>query len=338
MRSSGTACARSPTRQPGQLRLQQPQPARHHRAAIPRCVALNRALGSRTAVLDGELVAFDARGSAQLRAPAAAHAPRLATSAVRRAHRDPPVVYVVFDLLYLDGHSLMTLPYAERRERLEELALDGPAWRTPAAHRGDGAALLAASAEQGLEGLVAKRLDSRYEPGRRIGVLDQGQEQPPPGARGRWLAAGRGTAPSSASARCCSATTSPTARCATPGAWGRASPRRRSRCCPAPAPLRRRGQPVRRTGACRRARSSVEPELVAEVEFTEWTAAGLLRHPSYKGLRDDKAPADVVREDPRRPRPGSATRPRAGRRSRPLMKCSSSCPRTAARCSSRAAG
>ena len=80
---------------------------------------------------------------------------------------DRPVTYLIFDLLYLDGRSLVDLPYTERRERLEELELDGPNWQTPSHHRGEGKALLRLTEERGLEGLVAKRLDSRYLPGRR---------------------------------------------------------------------------------------------------------------------------------------------------------------------------
>ena len=74
---------------------------------------------------------------------------------------------MIFDLLYLDGHSLMALPYEERRAQLLELGLNGPTWQTPAHHVGDGAALLEASRAQGLEGIVAKRLDCPYPPGRR---------------------------------------------------------------------------------------------------------------------------------------------------------------------------
>ena len=73
-------------------------------------------------------------------------------SAVRRRMRDTPVTYVVFDLLYLDGHSTLTLSYEQRRELLEALELDGPAWRAPAYHRGEGGALLAATRELGIEG------------------------------------------------------------------------------------------------------------------------------------------------------------------------------------------
>src|SRR5438477_7455695 len=64
----------------------------------------------------------------------------------------------------------MERPYGERRAGLEELGLEGPNWRTPPAHPGKGKELLRASAEQGLEGVVAKRLDSPYEPGRRTGT------------------------------------------------------------------------------------------------------------------------------------------------------------------------
>ena len=75
---------------------------------------------------------------------------------------------MIFDLLWLDGHSLMALPYGERRERLAALALERRALADARARRRRTAPqLLAASAEQRLEGIVAKRLDSRYEPGRR---------------------------------------------------------------------------------------------------------------------------------------------------------------------------
>ena len=81
------------------------------------------------------------------------------------------MVYAIFDLLYLDGHALMELPYAQRRERLEALELSraGVARARPRIPA-TGTRLLDATAAQGLEGIVAKRLDSRYEPGRRTGA------------------------------------------------------------------------------------------------------------------------------------------------------------------------
>ncbi len=130
---------------------------------------------------------------------------------------------MIFDLLWLDGHSLMALPYAERRARLSELALSGESWQTPEHVVGDGRALLRASVEQRLEGIVAKRLDSAYVPGQRAGswikIKTMGRQEfviARLAARARAGAARR-------SARCCSASTSPTARCATSGAWAPAS-------------------------------------------------------------------------------------------------------------------
>jgi bifunctional non-homologous end joining protein LigD len=85
----------------------------------------------------------------------------------QRLAKSTPVTYLIFDLLWLDGHSLMALPYVERRERLAGLRLSGPSWQTPEHVVGRGKALLDASADQHLEGVLAKRLDSRYQPGRR---------------------------------------------------------------------------------------------------------------------------------------------------------------------------
>ena len=81
--------------------------------------------------------------------------------------RETPVTYVIFDLLHLDGRTLFDLPYEARRAELESLGLDGQSWQTPAFHRGDGAVLLEATRARGLEGVVAKRLQSPYRPGRR---------------------------------------------------------------------------------------------------------------------------------------------------------------------------
>ena len=81
-----------------------------------------------------------------------------------------PVVYMIFDVLYLDGRARVDLPYEERRKLLMDLGLDGSHWRTPANHIGDGEAMVNASREQDLEGIIAKRIDSRYEPGERSGA------------------------------------------------------------------------------------------------------------------------------------------------------------------------
>src|SRR5919201_4182753 len=124
---------------------------------------LPRSLGARRLILDGEVVALDEQGRPSFeRLQTRMHL--ASDSAVRRRMRDTPVTYVVFDLLYREGRSTLPLSYEERRSLLEELELEGSAWRTPAYHRGEGAALLDATERLGVEGVVAKRLDCPYEP------------------------------------------------------------------------------------------------------------------------------------------------------------------------------
>lgn len=79
------------------------------------------------------------------------------------------MVYVVFDILWVDGEDLTGRPYLERRARLSELVSDGPSWRVPG-HYDDGAALLEAATAQRLEGIMAKRIDSTYLPADALGT------------------------------------------------------------------------------------------------------------------------------------------------------------------------
>src|SRR5437588_6976213 len=154
--------------QPGRLRLES-RNLNDVTEAYPEVRGLLEDIGMREAVLDGEIVAFDDAGKPSFERLQQRMQVRSA-SALRRLAASVPVVYAIFDVLYLDGHSLIELPYSERRTRLEELSLGGRAWRVPAAQPGEGTRLLEATREQGLEGVIAKRLDSRYEPGRRSGV------------------------------------------------------------------------------------------------------------------------------------------------------------------------
>jgi bifunctional non-homologous end joining protein LigD len=108
-------------------------------------------------VLDGELVAFGEDGRPSF---------PLVGLRVLHGRAGIPVTLMIFDLLRVDGGDAMCLPYAERRALLEELDLDGPAWRTPQAFD-DGEALLEATSAHGLEGVVAKRRRDPYRPGER---------------------------------------------------------------------------------------------------------------------------------------------------------------------------
>jgi bifunctional non-homologous end joining protein LigD len=282
--------ARARLRPGGRLHLE----SRNGRDITPRYPELRplgRALGAHEAVLDGEVVAFDADGRPSFqRLQGRMH---LASErAVRRKSVEEPVVYILFDLLYLDGRSLLNEPYEERRAALSALELSGPAWQTPAYHVGDGAALLEAARAQGLEGVVAKRLDCPYSPGRRspgwikvknsrraslviggwlpgeggrtghLGALLVGFHEPP----GELRYAGRvGTGFNQAELVRLRELLAARARPDSPFT-GRQPPK------------------IARW---------VEPDLVCDVEYTEWTQARTIRHPSYKGLRDDLDPADV---------------------------------------------
>jgi bifunctional non-homologous end joining protein LigD len=250
-------------------------------------------LGSRRMILDGEVVALgdDGRPSFE-RLQTRMHL--ASDSAVRRRMKDTPVSYVIFDLLYLDGHSTMGLTYEERRELLGRLELEGPAWRTPGYHRGEGRPLLDATAELGVEGVVAKRLDSRYDPGRRasgwikvknVAVQDVviGGFTPGEGGRsGRIGALAVGVMEEG--------------RLVYAGKVGTGFTEQTLQL------LQRELEPLR-TGESPfdgrqppKGTQFVKPELVAAVELREWTRTGTLRAPSFKGLRPDKDPAEAVRE------------------------------------------
>jgi bifunctional non-homologous end joining protein LigD len=283
--------------EPGRMRL-------HSRNLLditpryPEVGRLNRALSHHRAILDGEIVALDAEGKPSFGAlQRRMHVG--SESTVRRLAKETPVTYIIFDLLWLDGHSLMDLPYSERRARLAELELgDGGRWRVPDYVAGHGEQLLAATEEQGLEGVIAKRLDSKYEPGRRtpswlkiknvdrqevvVGgwVPGDGKRRDRIGAllvgvrddNGELRHVGRvGTGFTEAEL---------------------------DRLAEKLRPLEREDSPFA-PGGPKIPRGAVfaDPELVAEVEFREWTDGGQLRAPSYKGLRDDKPAELVVREE-----------------------------------------
>ncbi|MDQ4048913.1 MAG: non-homologous end-joining DNA ligase [Actinomycetota bacterium] len=260
----------------------------------PELQPLAEALAAQRAILDGEVVAFGPEGRPSFeRLQSRMHL--ASDAAVRQRIEEIPVTYVIFDLLRLGDHSTLSLPYRDRRKLLMELDLNGASWRTPAHREGDGAALLEASRQQGLEGIVAKRLDSPYEPGRRsrawIKVKNQCVQDVviggyTPGAGGRAAALGalavgvhdEGGALRYAGKVGTGFTDSTLAQLG----------RELEPLLTHASPFEGR-QPQRDT-------VFVEPRLVARVEFREWTHTGTLRATSFKGLRPDVDARSVVRE------------------------------------------
>jgi bifunctional non-homologous end joining protein LigD len=249
---------------------------------------VGRAVKTPYAVVDGEVARLDAGGRASF-------------SELQRG--TGPLVYYVFDLLEADGLPLVDLPLSERRTRLRKL-LDGRnrtvLWSESFQ---DGEALLGAAREQGLEGVVAKRVESRYLEGRRTRdwlkvKVDRQQEFVVAGyTRGEGRRAGTfgslvlavhdddgslryvgnvGTGFDDAEIRKLLKLLEPLHR---PTSSFQEVPK---------MPRVRRGDV-----------QWVEPRLVAEVRFGEWTHDGHLRHPAYLGLRDDKDAGDVIAELPR---------------------------------------
>lgn len=243
-------------------------------------------------IVDGEVVAVDKDG-------------RPVFNALQNAQKTPhPIYYYVFDILHDRGASLLDRPLTERRAQLEKLDLPDPV-RLSHTLEASAADLVRAAREQGLEGIVAKRVNSVYEPGARSGAwvkfkVNQGQELviggyiPGPQGFTSLLAgyyddAGRlifiakvknGFVPRTrkdVAARFAKLETD---------------------ACPfanLPEPKNaRRGEAL--TADVMKKCRWLKPELVAQIEYTDWTSANHLRHARFAGLRDDKPAREVVRE------------------------------------------
>jgi len=263
--------------------------------AFPELRGLGEAMGSTSALFDGELVAFDADGKPdfgliqrRVRVEDGRRAARLAT--------EVPVSLIIFDLLYLDGEVLTGLPYRERRRRLEALDPRGDHWAlTPSFTDLPATRVMDAARKAGLEGVVSKRVAGRY-------VVGRGHHQ--------WIktklvrmqevviggyTAGNGSRRDTFGALLLGV----------PGDDGleyvgrvgtgfsredREELLRRLRT------VTRKTSPFAEVPPESNGVVWTRPSVVGEVQFTEWTRDGVLRHPSWRGLRTDKSADDVVRE------------------------------------------
>ena len=258
-------------------------------------------LPARQAVLDGEIVAVDPEGRSSF---------ELLQRYQSAGANKPPLLYYVFDLLNLEGKDLSSLPLWQRKELARKL-LEGlsPQIRFSGSIRADTKRVVQEMQRRGLEGLIAKQKESRYLPGQRTGAwvkfkwtLQQefviGGYTPPQGTRGYfgsvlvgYYQAGRlvfaakvGTGFDETLLASMHQRFQRLIRPGSPFANLPARPSRGSRGGLTPSQIR----------SC----TWLEPKLVCEVRFTEWTRDGRLRQPVFLGLREDKPPREVVRESP----------------------------------------
>jgi bifunctional non-homologous end joining protein LigD len=273
--------------------------SRNHRVITqryPELAAFGPALGKQPIILDGEIIALDAAahpsfGELQQRMHVDHPGPEL----VRRT----PVWYVVFDVLYSNGHSILDLPYARRREILETKLTAGANWHLSPFHVDRGEAMLESARKNCMEGVVAKLLTSEYLPGRRSPAWRKikvvfGQEFviggwiPEKGDRLDRVGAlllgyyGRGGGDKTA------------LRYAGRVGTGFDAPTHAMLVAalkPLTTSTNSFADPFPRGGAI-----FVKPALVAEVQYRRWPEDGLIQQASFKGLRDDKPARKIIRE------------------------------------------
>lgn len=266
--------------------------------AYPELAGLAAQVGELRPVLDGEVVVLRPDGRPDFQALA----PRMHVRAAERARQlaaSVPISYVIFDLLELAGTPTVSLSYDRRRELLESLDLTGPHWQLSPSFPGPGADILEASRRLGLEGVIAKRRDSPYRPGRRsdewIKVKNFRMQEIVIGG----YTAGEGRRASSFGALLLGLPADgglvyvgSVGTGFDDAALTELTTRLRG--------LRQTESPFVGPVDPRQARTArwVRPELVGEVAFGHWTDDGRMRHPTWRGLRPDKSPAEVVREPP----------------------------------------
>jgi bifunctional non-homologous end joining protein LigD len=265
--------------------------------AFPELRELAAAVGSDQVLLDGELVALDASGRPSFsRLQHRMHV--TATKDAKRAATLNPASMIVFDLLHLNGRSLLDRSYDERRVQLEQLGLAGPSWGvTPSFTEEPGAAVLRAAVELGMEGVVAKRRASIYRPGTRshdwIKVKSQRTQEV---VIGGWTD-GQGERRVTFGALLLGIPARGGLTYIGKVGTGFTNSAREELLSKLQSRARATSPFVDELPASQeRVAHWVRPDEVGEVRFSEWTPDGHLRHPVWRGLRVDKTAKEVRRE------------------------------------------
>jgi bifunctional non-homologous end joining protein LigD len=286
--TTGTACWRSSAA--GKARLVTRR-GNDWTARFPAVAAAAAELG-RTAVLDGEVVALTAQGASSFQA----------LQNALGAGDAAELVFQAFDLPYLDGMDLTAVPLLERKEALRALlaaadpagplrSRDHVVGRGPEFHR--------QACALGLEGIISKRADARYQAKRTRDWLKVkcllrqefviGGWTEPRGSRARFGALLLGVHGDDGALLYAGKVGTGFDGAALAGVHALLAPLERDE-----SPFANHGRRGRRPAGVH----WVEPELVCEIAFAEWTGEGILRHPVFQGLREDRSPAEVVRERP----------------------------------------
>jgi bifunctional non-homologous end joining protein LigD len=251
-------------------------------AKWPHLAAMAPHVNAETAIIDGEVVCLDEDG--------VAHFEWLQKGTV-------PPVFVAFDVLAVNGHDTMALPFEQRRSLLEQLVEPGDVWRVSEVHKGPGAGarVLAETLVSGSEGVMAKRLNSVYVPGKRSPnwrkIKHRKRQEFVVGAFLRGSGSREATFGSFAVGYYagdrfvfCGTVGSGLTQAQLDSLWKWYKANKTDTCPFDPKPPR---------DVIKEA-MWVQPELVIEVAFGEWTTDGMLRHPVFLGVRDDKDPRQVT--------------------------------------------
>jgi DNA ligase D-like protein (predicted ligase)/DNA ligase D-like protein (predicted polymerase)/DNA ligase D-like protein (predicted 3'-phosphoesterase) len=266
----------------GEVRLRS-RSGRDLTGEFPQLRSLAADLGDHHAVLDGEVVALNASGVPSF-------------SEMQNRARATRIEFRAFDLLYLDGRSLLRAKYRDRRKLLETLGSAG-GLNVPDLLSGDGAEALEYSREQQWEGVIAKKRDSTYQPGRRSAswVKDKywnTQEV----VIGGWRA-GEGGRTSGIGSLLMGIPADDGLHFA--GRVGTGfTERDLANLKKTLEPLQTDESPfnTQLSGPDAKGVTFLKPTLVGEVRYSEWTSDDRLRQPSWRGLRPDKDPSQVIRE------------------------------------------